>query len=231
MDIPSIETVIKRVERLERENRRWRWGGAFVLVVGLATIAGGAQRADERKVVDAGKASFDQITVQRINVVEPDGTLRMVISNHARLPGLIIRGKEQPFARPQAGMIFYNDEGSENGGLIFGGRRNAKGEVVDAGGSLSFDKYDANAVVQLAGVDDSTDRFAGLSITDNPTGKESRRRIWVGRDESGAATLALMDSNGKKRLLVEVTADGIPSLSFLDANGKILRQIRPADGD
>src|SRR5258708_26334994 len=76
--------------------------------------------------------TFDQINVHRINVVEPDGTLRMVISDHAKLPGIITRGKEQPFARPQAGMIFYNDEGSENGGLIIGGHRNAKAKVVDS---------------------------------------------------------------------------------------------------
>jgi len=44
--------------------------------------------------------AFDEITVRRINVVEPDGTLRMVISDHAKFPGIIIRGKEQPFARP-----------------------------------------------------------------------------------------------------------------------------------
>jgi len=79
-----------------------------------------------------GSANFDQITVHRINVVEPDGTLRLVISNHAALPGIIVHGKEQPFPRPQAGMLFYNDEGSENGGLIFGGRRNAAGQIVDS---------------------------------------------------------------------------------------------------
>ena len=43
------------------------------------------------------KTKFDEIDVQRINVLEPDGTLRMVISNHARLPGIIVRGKERPF--------------------------------------------------------------------------------------------------------------------------------------
>src|SRR5204862_1297837 len=119
--------------------------------------------------------SFDQITVHRINIVEPDGTLRMVISNHDKLPGIIVHGKEQSFARPQAGMLFYNDEGSENGGLIFSGRRNEKGEVVDSGGSLSFDKYGDNQIVQLAGVDDKEDKFAGLIVSDN------NRRIWVGR--------------------------------------------------
>lgn len=68
---------------------------------------------------------FDVIQVHRIDVVEPDGTLRMVISNKNRLPPVIVKGKEHPEfgePRPQAGMLFYNDEGSENGGLIFGGR-------------------------------------------------------------------------------------------------------------
>src|SRR5205085_1508510 len=93
-------------------------------------------------------ASFDELNVERINIKEPDGTLRMVISNHARLPGIIVRGKESKFDRPQAGVIFYNDEGSENGGLIFGGRRNKEGKVVDSGGSLTFDRYEANQIIQ-----------------------------------------------------------------------------------
>src|SRR5216684_7980939 len=139
-------------------------------------------------------AKFDQIDVQRINVREPDGTLRMVIADHAKLPGIIVRGKEQPLARPQAGVLFYNDEGSENGGLIFGGHRNAKGEVVDAGGSLSFDKYEANQIVQLIGVDDKEDRFAGLIVTDSPTGSEVHRRLWVGRGDDGTASVELRDA-------------------------------------
>ena len=175
------------------------------------------------------RASFDEITVQRINVVEPDGTLRMVLSDHSRLPGIIVRGKERPFSRPQAGMLFYNDEGSENGGLIFGGHRNAKGEVVDSGGSLSFDKYEANQIVQLAGVDDKEDRFAGLEVSESPGPAQVHSRIWVGRDKDGAATIALMDAKGKKRILMQVTADGTPSLAFLDSDGKVVHEVLPRD--
>ncbi len=172
---------------------------------------------------------FDEITVHRINVVEPDGTLRMVISDHAKLPGVIVRGKEQPQVdRPQAGMIFYNDEGSENGGLIFGGRRNPKGEVVDSGGSLSFDQYGANQVVQLAGVDDNEDRFAGIIVNDSAAAGANRRRVWVGRGDDGAAVVQLMDANGKKRISLEVAADGTPRLAFLDAEGKVVNQMTPA---
>jgi hypothetical protein len=167
--------------------------------------------------------TFDEITVQRINVAEPDGTLRMVISDKARLPGVIVKGQEHPKVdRPQAGLLFYNDEGSENGGLIFGGRKNEKGEVVDAGGSLSFDKYGASEVIQLAGVDDSENKFAGLSV------RGARRRIWVGRRDDGIASVSLMDAEGRRRIALEVTASGEPSLKFFDDKGQAIQTLAPA---
>lgn len=170
---------------------------------------------------------FDTIQAQRIDIVEPDGTLRMVISDHAHLPGIIVRGKEQAFERPQAGMLFYNDEGSENGGLIFGGHRNAKGEVSDSGGSLSFDRYNANQIVQLLGVDDHEDRMAGLVVSDSPENASGHRRIWLGRGDDGAATLALMDAAGRKRLVFEVPAQGDPRLLLLDTNGNVIQRLAP----
>lgn len=167
------------------------------------------------------RTQFDEIQVHRIDVVEPDGTLRMVISNKDRLPPVIVKGKEHPEfgePRPQAGMLFYNDEGSENGGLIFGGRQNEKGEIVDSGGSLSFDRYGASQVVQLAGVDDKSDRFAGLAINDQ------NRRVWVGRTDDGNASVLLMDSQGRPRIRMQVTKDGAPALSFLDEKGQVVRK-------
>ena len=53
------------------------------------------------------KASFDEIEVKQIRIVEPDGTLRMVLSNHDKFPGIIVKGKEEEFDRPQAGMLFF----------------------------------------------------------------------------------------------------------------------------
>jgi hypothetical protein len=192
------------------------YSGVLTLVLAWVAVSGFASSKNE---------TFDTINVKRINVVEPDGTLRMVISDHANLPGIIVRGKEEPFDRPQAGIIFYNDEGSENGGLIFGGKKNADGKIVNAGGSLSFDKYDANQIVQLIGVDDSEDRFAGLVVTDSHSGTDTRRRVWVGRDDDDTASVQLMDANGKKRMILEVKPDGSPQITFLDANGKVTNTI------
>lgn len=171
--------------------------------------------------------AMDEITVQRINIVEPDGTPRMVISNHAKLPGVLVHGKEQPLDRPQAGLIFLNDEGSEIGGLIFGGRKDKDGKVRDSGGSLSFDRYEANQVVQLLGVDDSEDRLAGLMISDSPSGTDVRRRIWLGRGDDGAATLALLDGEGNKRIVMRVAESGESKISVLDAEGKTVKELLP----
>src|SRR5258708_12457248 len=171
---------------------------------------------------------FDEIGVRRINVREPDGTLRMVISNHGRVPGVIVRGKENPpVDRPYAGMVFYNDEGTENGGLVFGGHRNANGEVVDSGVALAFDRYGASPqFVQLAGVQDSKNHIVGLSLSETEaTG--NRRRVFIGHDTEGVASVALMDRNGRKRILLQLTPDGTPILSFLATHAKVVNHTAP----
>src|SRR3546814_18271802 len=84
-----------------------------VFALAVATSAG----ADTRP----GTAVFDEIDVQRINVREDDGTIRMIVSNTSRAPGLIMPGKERPPTRrnQSGGIIFSNNEGSQNGGLTF----------------------------------------------------------------------------------------------------------------
>ncbi len=176
--------------------------------------------------VAAKPQSFDEIDVRRINVREPDGTLRLVISNRARLPGVIERGKEHPpVDRPQAGLLFYNDEGTENGGLVFGGHRSAKGDVTDSGGMLTFDRYAGSQIIQLAGVHDSANHIVGLIVSD--TDDRRKRRVFVGHDKEGVARVALMDGNGRPRIMLQVTSDGEPSLSFLDGTGKVINQVGP----
>jgi hypothetical protein len=197
------------------------YSGLLTAAVCICLLSGFAKRS---------VTTMDELDVQRINVREPDGTLRMVISDSARLPGVIVKGKELPKAdRPQAGMIFFNDEGSENGGLIFGGRRDKHGDVVDSGGSLSFDRYNANQVVQLIGVDDKTDSMAGMVIADSQEAGGGHRRAWVGRSADGSVGVSLMDAAGNKRIVLRVASDGASEMDFLDKNGKILRAVRGED--
>jgi hypothetical protein len=110
--------------------------------------------------------TFDELTVQRLNVVEPDGTTRMVLASKARFPGLYYHGKDYGRSdRSTAGMIFNNDEGTENGGLIFGGYKDAKG-VSHGYGHLSFDRYEQDQVLNLEQEEDGDQRSSGISIND-----------------------------------------------------------------
>src|SRR5207245_3169007 len=106
-----------------------------------------------------------------------------------------------------------------------GGQRNARGEIMDSGGMLTFDRYAGSQIVQLAGVHDSTNHIVGLIVSD--TDARRNRRVFVGHDKEGAARVALMDGNGRTRILLQVTSDGNPSLSFLDSNGNIVNQLGP----
>jgi len=200
-----------------------RWLGFYIVTIAGIVALAAVTRATARS------ETFDEITVHRINVTEPDGRLRMVMANRARLPGVMVKGKEGKPDRPYAGLIFYNDEETENGGLVFAGHRDGNGRIVDSGGQLSFDKYGVGGqMVQLAGVSDNENRFAGLRIKDNSIGGPNNNRIWVGNSDDGAATVALMDRSGRKRIVMEVTSDGAASLTFLDENGKILNRLLPS---
>jgi hypothetical protein len=107
-----------------------------------------------------------ELDVERINIVEPNGAYRMVLSNRERSTGPIYRG--QPFGYPggtRPGIIFFNDEGTENGGLTFGGERQPDG-TFRASHHLSFDQYEQDQIVVLNYTDDTGRRRMGLTIGD-----------------------------------------------------------------
>lgn len=138
------------------------YSGVLTLVFAATVLMGATS--------DTRRATFDQLTVHRINVVEPDGTLRMVISNAADSPGTPIKGHIYGRAdRKVAGVIFMNDEGTENGGLIFGGSKDKNGKVSSFG-HLSFDSYDQDQTLVLqASQDDTTQKSSYVRINDQPT--------------------------------------------------------------
>lgn len=109
---------------------------------------------------------FTEIDVERINVVEPDGKYRMVISNRPRSIGPVYKGKPFGYAgggRP--GIIFFNDEGTENGGLTFVGKQSADGKF-EASTHLSFDQFNQDQVLNLDYADSSTQRQVAISMLD-----------------------------------------------------------------
>jgi hypothetical protein len=110
---------------------------------------------------------FTEIDVERINLVEKDGTRRLVISNRSRSPAVYTHGDTIGKAGRRAGLIFYNDSATEVGGLVFGGERETTGKV-NQGLSLTFDQYDQDQVIALQHIDESGTRYQGLTVNDRP---------------------------------------------------------------
>ena len=139
----------------------------FTVFFGLAnrTFSPNAVAAAEQKHVD-----FDQLTVHRINVVEPDGTPRLILSDKAEYPGSFFHGKEipRPDRTDSAGMLFINEEGTENGGMIFGGYKSADG-APHSWGHLSFDEYDQDQYMDIDSYQDAAKRSSKIVIVDNPS--------------------------------------------------------------
>lgn len=178
------------------------------------------------------KAKYDEIDVGRINVREPDGTLRMVISNRAQFPGAPWKGGETP--RPDrkqfAGMLFVNDEGTENGGLIQKGVIGPDGRV-SAGLSLTFDRFRQDQVIQLLHAEEGGRAQSMLAINDEADGmaldvmqRAERMQQIRGLDrEAGRAALREMREKGqlsRNRVRLGTTMDGAAALSLADAQGR-----------
>jgi hypothetical protein len=187
--------------QLKREVRRLR---AFVLVAtsGIVIVGLTAFRRTP------APTRFDEIDVQRINIREPDGKLRMVLSDKARSTGPIAYGK--PFGYPggtRPGIIFFNDEETEDGGLVFDGKtENGK---YAAGAQLSFDQYNHDQVMTLAYDDRNGDRTVGLSMAERRgpiIGERARLVDSVNSMPDGAAK-----DSARRRLLGPI--NGVPQFA------------------
>lgn len=176
------------------------------------------------------KPRFQEIDTERINIVEPNGTLRMTISDAARSPGWVFRGKVYPGRPHGAGMIFFNDEGEEDGGIGFGGRMvNGK---VQADGGLAFDQYNQDETVTLRYSDENgrvqkglliTDRAQNIAIPEMIARRDSIRAMPAGAARDSAMR-ALVENNGQplaaRRLFAGRDADGNAVLNLADRLGR-----------
>ena len=216
-------------------------GYAAVATLALAWMALASAAAPRPSIIDA----------ERINIREPDGTLRLVITDGAHQPGIVLGKRVIPHpSRVDAGMIFYNRQGIENGGLVFDGT-NAGGRPTN-GGSLTFDRYLQDQTLQLISEEDEADHIAGLRVIDRPdqpmdfdaafaaarmpkgpardaavvaAHANPTPRGFFGRDTDGTASMLLRDGEGHARLRISVARQGAGRIEFLDAAGKVTRTV------
>lgn len=197
---------------------------------------------------------FEEIDVERINIVEKDGTLKMVISNKARQHPGIVNGKviERKNQRPP-GMIFFNQLGDEMGGLVYG-ENGPNGHF----GSLTWDKVRGDQTIGFRHMEGDNGAYSsGLSMWQQPdipgdiiTAKldsvrnikdeEQRKiaiqslrdnnllmtsRLFIGKSRDDASLMIMNDMKGNARIVMMVDNDGMPKLEFRDDSGKVIYKI------
>jgi hypothetical protein len=127
-----------------------------------AVLLGIGQASAERKL-----ASFDEINVQRINIIEADGKPRVIISNRPRMAKAYWNGKEyQHQSHGGGGFLFFNDDGTEAGGMGFSNGQD--GDKYYAGANMNFDQYQQDNTLQLTYEDRNGQRIAGMRVKDRP---------------------------------------------------------------
>jgi hypothetical protein len=170
---------------------------------------------------------FDEITTGRINIVEQDGKLRMVISNHENQHPGSYNGKDLPKRDRPAGMIFFNDDGDECGGLVYDGSK--KGASM----TYSIDQYKNDQIMQIQYAQDKEsdriNRSYGLKLWDRDDRFPAGRLIGyvdslnslkdTGAYNAGIKKIRTEGWLGKERLFVGKDTDGEVGLFLRDDKG------------
>ena len=158
------------------------------------------------------------LSAERIDIKDRSGNNRVVIANTDNIPQPIIKGKTYKRAYAPAGLIFYDKNGDERGGLAI-----TDNEETNLN-ALAFDYQNADAIGILA-QDNKHDNYfrAGLLINDKDlSGKPGHNINRINLlTENGNASLVMKDNNEIPRIILKVDSLGNPSIEMLDDKGKV----------
>jgi hypothetical protein len=235
------------VNQRQRQNRLLKQSLGVGSVVLIALFLLGAKANEER-------AKFSEIDVERINIVNANGKVEMVLANRMRLPKAVINDKQVADDRQKPGIIFYNAAGDESGGLFFEGKLDANGKP-NAGMHLSRDRFGGDQQLALGHYESGGFMETGLNVYDRglakdygalfeamqkaPVGAEKdllkkkwmdaggaqTTRLFVGKTRSQSSAVILADTKGAPRIMMLVSPDGQPMLNFMDEKGQVIQSL------
>ncbi|WP_447641417.1 MULTISPECIES: hypothetical protein [Chitinophagaceae] len=176
------------------------------------------------------KERLDELTVKKINLVGEDGNLRMVISNETRQHPGRINGQDLPQRERPAGIIFFNNQGDECGGII--AEVSKHGQAINSGMSFTMDNYHDDQVIQLLNDETYEDTIAaiqrGLIVREYPAGTdlisrnkklESLERIEDPKERERQIEALIGKEGAKKRVFVGRTTKSDAGLFLYDDKG------------
>ena len=198
------------------------------------------------------------INAEQINIVGKNGVPRLSLFNEDNIPNPLFRGDIIHEGHRQkdniAGMLFFNPDGTECGGLIYGNDVDENGNTT-AGVSLTLDQFEQDQVLQLLYTKEGDQHQYGMHIFDRPakTMKEQEDevqealtieddtirnqrieeiykgnvpRAFIGK-QNNEMTINLYDTNYRPRIKVYVDEQGEPHLKFFDADGNVTYSLPP----
>lgn len=229
MDKPMIDALAERVARLERENRRLRWGGlvAFGCLTLVVIFAG----ADAGKVIEA----------EKVILRDGKGQMRALF-------------EVKPSGEP--GLSLFDDKGKTGIDMGIDPQIGPRLSLDDAVGKttlhLSVNKFGASHIWMevedgpLVTLLASADKVAELTLGTRADGerlaarvadhdggisimagdKDLERSLSMGGNPDGTVDLNLSDKNQKNRFILGGKADGSTYLELRDKDGKLVPQIQ-----
>lgn len=201
--------------RLLREMRLLR------LYAGALTLAFVAVLLTAFKTPDP---HYARLSVERLDIVDADGTPRVVLANQQRFPSPMLNGETFKRAVTPAGLVFYDRKGNEVGGLAL--------TDVEAGkvSALAFDNPNMDAIGLMTRIGaDGEPISSGLQINQAvpshvkvlDAAKQATRRIAI-QNEHNDAEILLADASGKDRIRLRVDRAGDARIEVLDADGRVV---------
>ena len=175
-----------------------------------------------------GTATPAEITVQRLNILDANGTLRMVLAGKDRMHPGVMDGVTIDRPRPVAGMLFFNDEGDEVGGLTYTGTVvNGRGR---ANAGIMFDQIKQDQTVGISYSESNGQRSAGFQVWDRSdtvrlseliTKLNAANKLPAGAERDKAiADIRASAPPGPRRVFVGKTQDKASAIVLADAQGK-----------
>lgn len=220
MQIPAPDAVTRRLDRLERENRRWRrLALASCLAVASIGLLGQSVAPPARSV-----GSSRVIEGERFMLRDAGGRVGATLGWEADTPRLVLH---DPAGRPRVtlsvgaggapGLTLLDTDGQTARAALVVGPDGAPGlALFDPAGKPRL----ATALFHPSG---ATARAAGrrepapAMVVYDATGVV---RVTVGLRATDAAGLELADARGVARALVSVKADGTPDLTMRDGDAR-----------
>lgn len=238
---PHDGASVSDTDRLRRQIALL-WAAVAVLALALSGAA--------IRIAMTTAFSPDVLTVERLDIVEPDGSPALVLANSQRpavatVDGHVLMQGQDEERRGVPSIIFFDGKGDEVGGMLFGVRETPGGYLAVR--HLSLDANDQDQTVVLAHYQDPEGSTSGLTISDRPARSllDSLAQLGLSAGASREQLQAAMEQlpeDGREARLRELfgtnraffgsTRSGEAGLTLRDGEGRPRIVIEaPSDGE